>query len=80
MAVTDRETTTKRIYLIVAVAALIALSSIAVSASGPRTAPVPDAPAVVYVYWCHSSRTSEKRTCSGSTRMRPGKLDARARQ
>jgi hypothetical protein len=69
----------KPIYLIVAVAALIALSSIAVSASGPRRAPVPDAPGSVYVYWCHSSRTSEEETCSGSTRTRPGKLDARAR-
>ena len=69
----------KRIDLIVAVAALIALSSIAVAASGPRRAPVPDAPGSVYVYWCQSSQTSEEKTCSGSTSMRPGKLDARAR-
>jgi hypothetical protein len=78
MALTDRETTMKRIYLIVAVAALIALSSLAVAASGPRRAPVPVAPGSVYVYWCHNSRTGEK-TCRGSTSARPGRLDARAR-
>ena len=65
----------KRIYLIVALAALIALSSLAVAASGPARVPV--APALVYVYWCHG--TSEEKTCSGSTTARPGKLDPRAR-
>jgi hypothetical protein len=79
MALTDREATMKRIYLIVAVAALIALSSLAVAASGPRRDPVPVAPDSVYVYWCHSSRTSEEKTCRGSTSSRPGKLDVRAR-
>jgi hypothetical protein len=66
----------KRIYLIVAVAALIALSSIAVAASGPRRAPVPDAPGTsVYVYWCHTSPTNGERTCLGSTSGRPAKLE-----
>jgi hypothetical protein len=70
----------KRIYLIVAVAvAVIALSSLAVAASGLRRAPVPHAPGLVYVYACHSSRTSEKKTCRGSTTARPGKLEVRAR-
>jgi hypothetical protein len=69
----------KRIYLIVAVAALIALSSITVAASGPRRAPVPDAPVSVYVYWCHSSQTSGKKSCRGSTSSRPGKPEVRAR-
>jgi len=65
----------KRIHLIVTVAALIALSSLVVAASGPARAPA--APASVYVYWCLG--TSEKKTCSGSTTARPGKLDARAK-
>ena len=70
---------TKRIYLIVAVAALIALPSLAVAASGPRSAPVPDAPVLVYVYWCHNSPASKEKICRGSTSARPGKAEARAR-
>ena len=69
----------KRFHLIVAVAALIALSALAVAASGRWRTPMPHTPGSVYVYWCHNSPTSEKRLCRGSTSGRPGKLEPRAR-
>jgi len=66
----------KPLHLVVAVAAVIALSSLA----GSRGAPVPDDPNAVWVWWCHKSQTtSEEITCQGSPTGRPDKLTPRAR-
>ena len=65
----------KPLHLVVAVAGVIGLCSL----GGSRSAPVPDDPNLVWVFWCQKSQTSGERICQGSTTGRPDKLTPRAR-